>query len=149
MTSIRIVDEVGEVVEREVLSRDAAVIPEDDNLERFVPSVVQRVEYDHKGQTSSLTSVCGETENRREGDNNPDITIEGIVTTDEIPQAKQLKEGQEITLVSDVHQGQVFVKSLTIEQTQDLIHYIPDESDEEQLAFTFQLQLGQPGSSTD
>ena len=70
------------------------------------------------------------------------MTIEGILVEDQLEPAKQLKEGEEITLVSDVHQGQVFVKRLTIEQTPDLIHYIQDG--QEQLAFGFQLQLKQP-----
>ena len=143
MTSVRIKNEVGEIVTREVLSRKATIIPND--REEFSPSVVQRVEYDHRGQTSSVTSVCGETENRRESDEQPDITVEGIITSDEIPVIKGLKKGEEVTLVSDIHQGEVFVKRVTIEQSTDVIHYIPTESNEEKLAFTFQLQLGQPG----
>lgn len=147
MPALRVINEEGDIETRQVLSRDAAVIPQDEGMDRFVPSVVQRVEYDHSGQTSSITSVCGETENRRESDEQPDITIEGVITSDEIPVAKSLKKGEEITLVSDIHQGDVFVKRLTIEQTTEIAHYIPDEGDEEKLAFSFQLQLGQPGGS--
>lgn len=140
MSSIRIINEEGELVEKEVVSRSATVSPDD--REDFEPAVVQRVEYDHTGQSSSISSTCGETENRRETDDKPDMTIEGILVEEQLEQAKNLKEGEEITLVSDVHQGQVFVKRLTIEQNQDLIHYIEDGV--ESLAFGFQLQLKQP-----
>lgn len=140
MSSIRVINEDGELVEREVVSRNATVSPTD--REDFTPAVTQRVEYDHTGQSSSISSTCGETENRRETDDKPDMTIEGILIEEQLEKAKNLKEGEEITLVSDVHQGSVFVKRLTIEQSQDLIHYI--EGGEEHLAFGFQLQLKQP-----
>jgi hypothetical protein len=154
MPSVRVVNDDGEIVTQEVLSRNCSVLKymyeEGDERvydDEFSPSVVQRVEYDHRGQSSSVTSVCGETENRRESDQQPDITVEGIITEPEIPSLKDLKRGDEITLISDVHQGHVYVKRVTIEQSTDIIKYIPDESDQEELAFTFQLQLGQPGDS--
>lgn len=140
MASIRVINEAGELEVQEVVSREATVSPSD--RPDFTPAVVQRVEYDHTGQQSSITTTCGETENRRESDEKPDMTIEGVIVEDQLEPIKQLKEGEEITLVSDVHQGQVFVKRVTIEQTPDLIHYI--ENGEEQLAFGFQLQLKQP-----
>lgn len=140
MPSIRVITEDGREEVREVISREAVVSPDDQG--DFEPAVVQRVEYDHSGQTSSLSTVCGETENRRESDDKPDLTVEGILVEGELETAKALKKGQEVTFVSDVHQGQVFVKRLTIEQTADLNTYIEDG--EEELAFTFQLQLKQP-----
>jgi len=140
MASIRVINEAGELEVQEVVSREATVSPSD--RPDFEPAVTQRVEYDHTGQSSSITTTCGETENRRESDEKPDMTIEGILVEDQLEPIKQLKEGEKITLVSDVHQGQVFVKRVTIEQTPDLIHYI--ENGEEQLAFGFQLQLKQP-----
>jgi len=140
MANIRVINEAGELEVQEVVSREATVSPSD--RPDFTPAVTQRVEYDHSGQQSSITTTCGETENRRESDEKPDMTIDGILTEDQLEPIKQLKEGEEITLVSDIHQGTVFVKRVTIEQTPDLIHYI--ENGEEQLAFGFQLQLKQP-----
>lgn len=140
MPSIRVINEQGELQVQETVSREATISPS--NQDDFTPAVVQRVEYDHKGQSSSVTTVCGETENRRTSDKKPDITIEGILTESQLPSAKQLKQGDEITLVSDVHSGNVYVKRLTIEQRSDLVHYIEDG--DEELAFHFQLQLKQP-----
>jgi YD repeat-containing protein len=145
MASIRVVNEDGEIEVREVISREATVYKynsEGDLQTEFEPAVTQRVEYDHSGQSSSITSVCGETENRRESDKKPDMTVEGVLVSDQLEEAKTLKQGDEITLVSDVYDGSVFVKRLTIEQTADLVHYI--DNGEEKLAFGFQLQLKQP-----
>lgn len=143
MPTISVVTENG-IEEQEVFSRDAIVIPEDSDFDSLEPAVVRSIEYDHKGQQSSITTTCGETENRRESDDKPDITLQGILTYDQLETAKNLKEGDEITLSSDVHQGQVFVHRLTITQTSDLNYFVPDGSNEEQLAFEFQLQLSQP-----
>lgn len=140
MPSIRVIDEEGNLQKRDVISRDAVVAPEE--RDNFTPAVVQRVEFDNTGQSSSITTVCGETENRRESDDNPDLTVEGILTEDQLNTAKDLKNGEEVRLVSDVHQGKVFVKRLTIEQKADLVHYI--ENGEEKLAFGFSLQLRTP-----
>lgn len=139
MATLQVIGEDGTIQEREVISRNALV---DTEQEQFRPEVVQRVEYDHSGQSSSVTTVCGETENRRESDEKPAIAVEGVITEDQIEDAKALKNRDEATLVSDVHQGPVFVKRLTIEQNADVVSY-RDESGE-QLAFAFQLQLKQP-----
>jgi hypothetical protein len=143
MASLVIVNELGEQTQQEVISREFLVEVEDGA--NFDPAVTQRVEYDHRGQTSSITTVCGETENRRESDEQPDITAEGVVTQSQLQDLKDLKRGQQITVISDIHSGQVLVKRVTIEQSSDIVSYIPDGSDEEELAFSFQLQLGQPG----
>lgn len=146
MPSITVLGEDGGIVRQEVLSRNIAIYggtDDDTEVEELNPSVVQRVEYDHSGQTSSITSVCGDTENRRESDEQPDITVEGVIIEEELNDIKGLKNRDEITLVSDVHSGPVYVKRVTIEQNTDVIHYIPDDSNEEKLAFVFQLQLGQ------
>lgn len=133
----------GELKETRVVSKEAHVIPESDDLNEFHPTVVQSVEYDHKGGTSSITTVCGESESRRTSDNLPDITIEGVIVKDEIEDMKNLKRGEEITLISDVHKGQIYVRRVTIGQDTDVVEYVPDGNEERQLAFSFQLQLGQ------
>lgn len=108
----------------------------------FYPAVVQRVEYDHQGAVSSTSSVCGETENRRETDEQPDITIEGIITAPQLSDIKTLKNGTRTTVISDVHSGKVLVKRVTIEQNTDIIEL--EINGNAKLAFAFQLQLGQP-----
>lgn len=162
MAKISIVAENGEYIQQEVLSRNVAFFETDfvrelDYTERnvekteyyyqvsddnsiFKPKVAQRVEYDHQGDVSQTTTVCGETEKRRDADEGPEITVEGIIVEDQIPRLKSLK-GRDVTMISDVHSGPVYVGRVTVEQNTDIIHYI--ENGEKQLAFTFQLQTGE------
>jgi len=145
MPVINIIED-GQVISRDLYSHDVAIIPSepDENqrgVERFEPAIVEEIEYDNEGQSDTTTTVCGESETRRTGDKNPDITMNGVVTSDGKDELKSLKRGQEITLISDVENGQVAVKRATVTQSADLVSYQETGSAEEQLAFTFQLEL--------
>lgn len=161
MPQITFIDEGSFDVTEEVLSRNVLFVFADESEIRlsnvqdvgvsdsvtaeqdiFRPTLTQRVEWDEKGKQSQTTTVCGETVNRREGSNLPEMTIEGIVTEDKIAQMKALKRRSNVTLISDLHKGQVFVKRVTIEQNTDLLYWI--ENGEKRLAFNFQIQLGEP-----
>lgn len=139
--NVRVIDDEGGRTTREIISRDAAL--QGDSIGQVAPSIVQTVKFDNKGQMSSLTSNCGETENRREGDNKPSLTVEGIIGESEIDNMRALKFQDTISFVSDVYRGDVIIKRLSIEQSADLLSIKPN-GDEEELAFTFQLQLEEP-----
>jgi len=149
MAEIRVRDQNGQYIRKEVLSRKAAivrgrlegdtVVTEDDD-DVFKPKVAQRVEYDHQGDISQTKTVCGETEKRRDADEGPEMTIEGIITSEQLPKLKSF-ENADATLISDVHSGPIYVGRLTIEQNTDITHYI--ENGEEKLAFVFQIQTGE------
>lgn len=162
MPRIRYVNDEGETVEEEVLSRRVTFfegtpdtdteadgvgifneVTASDDIGEFRPAVPQRVEFDHEGDVSSVTTVCGETENRRESDQKPRIIVEGLVVEEQIPQIRQIQRAEQLTLISDLFQGEVEVKRVTIEQNTDRIEFIPDGGQAE-LAFPFQLQLRQP-----
>lgn len=140
MSTITVINENGKRVQREVTSRQATIVTDENE---FTPTVVQRVEYDSEGEMSQITTVCGETENRRESNKGPDLTVEGVVGGSELESLKSLDEGESITLVSDIDTNQVEIKRVTIEQTADLVHITPDGGEQE-LAFSFQLQLKHP-----
>jgi len=159
MPTIQIVDDTGTVTETEVISRGAAILTDvqavnvgteiptfedinDENPDVFVPAVTRRVEYDNKGVMSSITTDCGETENRREADEKPNITLEGIITESQIPAAKSLKSLNKIILISDIERGEMVIERVTISQDTDLLSYITNGNEE--LAFSFQMQLKQP-----
>lgn len=148
MPTIRYVNDNGEVVEEKLLNRRVTFVEGTDTTVNesegeFRPAMVKRVEYDNKGQMSSITTVCGETENRRESDKKPRIVVEGIITESQLPQLRGIKNIDQLTLVSDVFQGQVAVKRVTVEQNTDIIEAEFDGGDTE-LAFQFQVQLRQP-----
>jgi len=140
MPSIGIINEDGVQVEQQVVSREASI--ESDARGEINPSIVQRVKFDHKGQMSSITSECGETENRRQADNNANITVEGLIQNDEINDLRSLKNEEEILFVSDIFSGNVIVERLSIVQSTDVLYL--KVGGEEELAFNFQMQLKQP-----
>lgn len=141
MANIGIINDAGEQIEREVISRKANI--ESEQVGSLSPSVVTRIKFDNKGQMSSITTECGETENRRQADKKPNIAVEGIIVEDEIDDLRALKNQTEITFVSDIFKGNVIVERLSIVQSQDLLYYKPNNGDK-QLAFEFQMQLKQP-----
>lgn len=154
MPTIVIRNEEGIEIEREVVSRrvviaefdpEGAVLVED-NLEPILePAVPQRVEWDDEGGQSSITTVCGETENRRSSDNGASYVVEGIITEDQLSAAKSISRGDNLTLISDVHKGPIMVKRVTIEQNTDIIEF--REGGTSKLAFAFQMQFKQPDST--
>lgn len=144
MPTLLVINENGDQQQVTVTAGNTTIIVEQNNANdfEFQPAVVDRVEYDHEGQMSSITTVCGETENRRESDEKPKMVVEGIVTKDQLPTLKTIKRGDTITLISDVHETDVTVKRVSIEQNSDLVAYI--ENGNRQLAFRFQMQMREP-----
>ena len=113
-----------------------------ENQQIFRPTLTQRLEFDEKGKQSQTTTVCGDTVNRREGSNLPELTLEGIITEDKVAQMKALKRRSNPIFISDLYKGEVYIKRVTIEQTSDLLYWVEDG--EKKLAFNFQLQTGKP-----
>lgn len=147
MAKLRIISDGGEEEVR-IVTRDVSFVEGQDTVlsdaERvFRPKVAQRIEYDDEGGMSSVTTVCGETENRRESDKKPRLTVEAIVTEDQLSEVKALQTYDDITLVSDVHNGPVEIRRVTIEQNTDLIEFKPN-GEAWQLGFNVQIQLREP-----
>ena len=139
MPSVRVIDESGEMRTLEVTTGGMTL--ELDNGEEFSPAVVDRLEFDHEGVMSQITwKACNRVENRREADKKPDIVCEGIVTENQLKNLKLLDGQSDLVLTSDLHSGPVAVRRVIIEQTADLVEFVPD-SGEPQLAFAFQVQM--------
>jgi len=141
MAIIGVIGEDGGTVERKTVSAGFSV--ESDVTGELEPSVTQSVKFDNKGQMSSITTQCGETENRRQGENKPNLTVEGIIVREEISQLRALQNAENIEVTSDIYKGPAIINRVSITQSSDLIYYKPNGGNE-QLAFTFQLQFKQP-----
>lgn len=145
--AVNIIGPNGGTERRETLSTTASIESEETDGE-FVPSVVQQIKFDNKGQMSRITTECGESENRREADEKPKITVEGILTKDEIGPMRALKNVESFQFVSDIFSGQVIVERLSIVQSNNLLYIEKtngdDGSGDKELAYEFQMQLKQP-----
>lgn len=114
------------------------------------PAAVTRVEWDHEGGMSSTTTVCGETESRRDSDEGPKLVIEGVVGTDldddQVDLLKRLNEPDPLFVVTDIERGVYEVKRVTIEQNNEIKRISLRGQDS--LAAEFQVQLRYPGDET-
>jgi hypothetical protein len=88
----------------------------DVSIDGSIPAIVDEVDYEHEGEISSITTTCGETENRREADRNPTLTITGWVSELEMESIKSLDKGEEVRVVTDVHTKDMVVKKVNITQ---------------------------------
>lgn len=140
MAKVGIITDEGQPTQTEIFSKEATI--QADNFGQFSPSVVQNIKYDNKGQMSSITTECGETENRRQGNQKAKITVDGIIGESEIEQMRALKNREEIRFASDIIQTRVIVERVSIAQKADL-NWI-ELGGEQELAFSFQVQLKEP-----
>lgn len=140
MARIGIIDDSGQEAEAEVFSKNATI--QSGTVGTLNPSVVQSIKFDNKGMMSSITTECGETENRREGNNKAKVTVEGIITEDEVNEMRSLREQEQITFVSDIVQNEMIIERLSITQKSDL-NWI-EINGQQELAFSFQIQLKEP-----
>jgi hypothetical protein len=144
MAVIRVIDEAGQTQEQRVADSNTSFVVERNNDEaEITPAVVQRVEFDGDPDMSTITTVCGEKENRQSSEKKADLTVEGVITESQLSDMKTIDEGDSITLLSDIHDARVIVNRISIEQKTDLVEFVPDGGTPE-LAFAFQLQLKEP-----
>lgn len=144
MTSIRVINEYGEEVQKEIFSRGVTIVDGDmyNPDDEIKLDAAQRVEYDHQREVSTITTVCGESEARNESDDPPELTIEGTVGQDNMYRLKNIDRGQEVTVVTDLHYSSMLVRRVTVEQSSDVLSI--NRNGEEELAFSFQIQLKEP-----
>lgn len=144
MALLRVINENGVEEEVRVSDSNTSLVVEEGTTEtEFTPAVVQRVEFDGDPDMSTITTTCGEKENRQESETKADLVIEGVITDSQLQDFKNLDEGDRITLLSDIHDSEVIIKRISIEQKADLVEFVPDGGESE-LAFSFQLQLKEP-----
>lgn len=144
MAQLTVIGEDGTRQQVSVTDSNTSIIVDEGVEEReFSPAVTQRVEFDGDPDMSTITTTCGEKENRTESETKADVVLEGVITKSQLQDFKNLNEGDRITVLSDIHDGEVIIKRMSVEQTADLVNYIPDGGQRE-LAFNFQLQLKEP-----
>ena len=136
---IGIIGETGEEQRREV--SDSGLTFRRDDGTTVEPTITQRVEYDASGEDSTTTTVCGETEQRKESESKPDLVVEGILSFPDMNAMKSI-QNQNVDVTCPIHTGEVYVKRLTIEDNAKLHKIYIDGEDYD--AYKFQTQLRQP-----
>lgn len=159
-TTVTYIEEVnGSTVEREVqlsttefsVKLDTTGSGEPDTL--FSPVVTQSVEIENDGDSTTPSDQCGNTERRRTTNEGWSIRVSGIVTANERGSNLSLQllrdviaPADSVQIRSDVLSGEVSVSNTVITQSSDLVSIVTDETEGEEKAFEFQLQLGESQS---
>lgn len=103
---------------------------------------VERLE--HEGEMESIMDQCGYTENRRTGDRNFDITLEGKVSDDHAGAFANATVDTEASLTCGVYSGPIVVRNIIVErQASEGASYV-DSSGVQHFVYDFQAQLRQP-----
>lgn len=115
------------------------------------PPYVSKIEKETTGKTETLTDQCGHTEVRKNGDSNWSITVEGIISSREKNAFDTLSRTVELlTITSEVYTGLAICENSVITQEDELnaISFPSQGYNGEESAFSFQLQLKEPQSSS-
>lgn len=124
---------------------------EDDGIEvevtlggqTFRPFFVKTCEAEHEGEMESISDQCGYVENRRTGDRNLTINIEGLVTADNVGAMLGASTQTQASIVSSVYTGPVEVRNALARQQADNVSIV-DSSGQHHFIYEFQLQMRQP-----
>lgn len=130
----------------------------DGNFTRFSPAAVRNMEIENDGEVESITDMCGRTESDRRSDENWEVIIDGIVTSEgftteeqggrfisnlTLQDLKNIKDAAAIRLESALHSGPMELSNVVISQSSSIVSI--DVGAGEQTAFEFNLQLREPG----
>lgn len=121
---------------------------------QYQPAVTTDVEIENNGDLTRTQDQCGHTSAARTTNNGWSITISGIVTgndgRDGNMSVQMLRDvvapATSVQIRTDLISGQFEVSNTVITQPNDLVSVQTNETDGEEKAFEFQLQLGETNS---
>lgn len=150
ITNVTFIEEVdGQTVVREEAVSSSRFYVELGN-ETYTPAVVTNVEIENDGDVASTTDQCGFTTRQRTGDDGWMIRVQGIVTANDsrtgnlsLEILKEVALMSEITIGSDIISGTYEVSNTVITESSDLVSVQTSETEGEEQAFEFQMQLGE------
>lgn len=126
----------------EVKGKSVTIETDDFTLE---PSYVESITLEVSGDTEPQKDQCGHTEVKKNGDANWTITMEGIITDENLDELKFLgRMDVSAFLACDVHTGDVIAQDASINWKDDLSYiHVPTRGGIEQVgnAYRFQLQM--------
>lgn len=141
----------GESQPREVVVEGHSVVFESNGI-TLEPVYVKSAKTKLNGNAETITDDCGETEVRRNGDTNWNITVDGIITQDQLSTLQSIAAAEEPVFVDaevlGSQSGQYVVKDCSISHTDELntIDVPTNDGAASKPAYNFQLQCKAPGS---
>lgn len=122
--------------------------------QRYSPEITANIEIENDGGTERTTDQCGNTERSRTSNKGWAIRVTGIVTGNDARQSNLslqllrdvIAQESTISITSDIISGEFEVSNTVITQSSDLVSINTPDTEGEESAFEFQLQLGQSES---
>jgi hypothetical protein len=120
----------------------------------YKPAIVDEMEIERSGDMATPQDQCGHTERDRVGDKGWAINVQGIVTSNDA-RAKNLSMQQmrdvvstmsEAEIRSDLISGTYEVSDVIISDSSDLFSIQTQDTEGDETAYEFQMQLGQTDS---
>lgn len=121
---------------------------------KYQPTVTTSIEIENDGDIATTRDQCGHTERSRQTNKGWNITIQGIVTGNNARQGNMslslvrdvIATSETINVRSDIISGKFEVGNVVITQSADLVSIQTADTEGEEKAFEFQLQLGESSS---
>lgn len=148
VSQVTYIDEDGNTQSFDVDNTEFAV--ELDGAE-YRPEITTEVEIEYDGDNSSPRDQCGNMERSRVGSSGWLVRVTGIITANgsrrenlDLELFKNfLAPSDELTIVSEVINGTFVMSNAVITQPNDLVSVQTVNTDGEERAYEFQLQLGE------
>lgn len=120
----------------------------------YQPAITTNVEIENDGEQSRTADQCGHTERNRVGNKGWQITIQGIITGNDNRRGNLslallrdvIAVSETIQIRSDIISGEFEVSNTVITQASDLVSIQTSDTNGEEKAFEFQMQLGESNS---
>lgn len=153
--TINFIEDVGgeeRVVERKI-STTGFILKIDGK--KYSPTITTSVEIENSGENTTTMDQCGHTERERTGNKGWLIRVQGIVTSNDSRTGnlslQMLRDvvatANKVKVRSDVISGSYTVSNVVITQSNDLVSVETRDTEGEEKAFEFQLQLGEKESA--
>lgn len=149
-----IVDEDGNERPLELSSKEFNLVIDGDELS---PTVTSQVEID-KGRgedTDQLTDQCGNTERFRTSDSGWALTATGFVTRSNrdanlgVREMKAVADMESVQVETELHSEDMTVQNVRLTQVSDVAALNTESTSGDELAFEFEIQLGDQQSSNE
>lgn len=120
----------------------------------YRPAITTNVEIENDGDVTRVQDQCGHTEANRTTNQGWSIRVQGIITGNEGREGNlslallrdTIANRDSVEIRSDVISGRYEVSNTVITQANDLVSINTNDTNGEEKAFEFQLQLGQSES---
>lgn len=122
--------------------------------EELYPAVVTNLEIEHSGESSTITTDCGDTERRRTGNLGWVVTVEGICTSNDVRtdnlSMQKLRDviapSETVDIRSALLSGTIIVSNVVLSSPESATEIETERTAGRERAWAFRMTLGEEES---